>query len=254
MSDGERIPVHAHGAWRGSTIAGEGAVRVTPDGILIVFGEREYVLAIERLDGFAWRPPVLSLYAAGELLELSGHAALADAGAQIAARGLVLPELTRALHGLGSRRGTPGVEHDRFFAALLRARQVAEGCVEPESRLAAFDARRLAHSMTTMIGELAAERYPESAPDRRALEAELLEYAERLFAALESLGEAADRVRTSGDEVRLAEWRAWTRAAHRVFEEADRCWIASRPVVRAAVPPPPSPRRRLWRRSGGGRR
>ncbi len=91
------------------------------------------------------------------------------------------------MRGLGSRRGTVGADHDRFFAELLAARRAAEGFAEPESRLAAFDSQRLSQALTTLLGELAAERYPESGPDRRALEAELLEHAERVYAALDDV-------------------------------------------------------------------
>jgi hypothetical protein len=151
------------------------------------------------------------------------------------------------MHGLGSRRGHPGPDHDRFFASLLGARRAAEGFAEPESRLAAFDPRRLTQGMTTLLGQLANERYPDSAPDRRALEAELLEYAERLYSALDALGEAAEQVRASANPERLARWRDWTWAAVRVFEEADRCWIAVRPALDSAMPV--TARKKFWRRT-----
>ena len=55
------------------------------------------------------------------------------------------------------------------------------------------------------------------------------------------------QARAGTNAVRLARWRDWTRAAQRVFEEADRCWIAVLPALSAAPVPPP--RRTFWRRA-----
>ena len=245
MADTPRIPVRVRGTIRGHVVDADGAVRLVDDVVAIHVEEREHSTRVERVDGVVWETPVLTLHVARETVELSGHAALQSLGTQIVTSALVLPELTRTMHGLGSRRGRPGVDHDRFFAGLLAARRAAEGFVEPESRLAAFDARRLAQAITTLLGELAAERFPESPPDRRALEAELLDHVERVHAALDALGEAAEQVRGSANAVRLARWRDWTRAAQRVFEAADRSWIAMLPTLTAT--PAPVARRRFWR-------
>lgn len=247
MPDGPRIPVRALGWWRGAAVDADGFVRVAGDVVSVLVDDRDHHVRIDRLDGVAWRPPTLALHVAGERLELTGHASLETLAAHITRRALELPELTRTMHGLGSRRGSPGSEHDRFFAALLRARRQAEELEQLESRLAAFDAARLRRALTEVIGELAAERFPDSGPFRRALEAELLEHAERVYAALDVLGDAAAATRSAGDDARLARWRVWTWSAHRVFEEADRCWIA---VLRTltAMPAPKPRKRRFWRR------
>jgi hypothetical protein len=210
---------------------------------------REHAVRVERVDGVVWDAPDLTIHVARDAIILSGHAALQPLGTQIVAAALTLPELTRTMQSLGSRRGRPGADHDRFFGALLNARRQAEGFAEPESRLAAFDSRRLSEGMSSLLGALASERYPDSPPDRRALEAELLEYAERLFAVLDALDDAATRVRDSGNDVRLARWRDWTWAVQRVFEEADRCWVAALPALTAVTPP--SRKRRFWRRTNG---
>jgi hypothetical protein len=249
MADTIRIPVRVRGTVRGAPIDANGSVRLAEHAVSVTIDEREHVVRVERVDGVVWEPPELTIHVARDAIVLSGHAGLERLAAQIVDSALVLPELTRTMHSLGSRRGQPGADHDRFFAGLLAARRSAEGFVEPESRLAAFDPRRLSQAVTTLLGELAAERYPGSAPDRRALEAELLEHAERLFAALDALGEATAGVRDSGKDVRLARWREWTWRVQRVFEEADRCWLASLPALTAAVPPPP--KRRFWRRANG---
>jgi hypothetical protein len=234
---------------RGGVIDADGAVRLVDGVVSILLEEREHAIRLDRLDGVVWETPTLRLHVGRDVVELTGHPGLQPLGTQIVTAALALPEFTRTMRSLGSRRGDIGAEHDRFFAGLLAARRAAEGFVEPESRLAAFDSRRLSQALTTLLGELAAERYPESAPDRRALEAELLELAERMFAALDALGEAADGVRSSAAASRLAHWRNWTWAAQRLFEEADRCWLAVLPAL--AESPVPVPRRRFWRRATG---
>jgi len=247
MADTHRIPVHVRGTVRGAAVDADASVRLLEDVVSIQLEEREYSTRVDRVDGVVWEPPTLTLHIGGDQAELTGHPGLQQFGAQITQSALALPEFTRTMRSLGSRRGHLGVDHDRFFAALLAARRAAEGFVEPESRLAAFDARRLAQGLTTLLGELASERFPDSAPDRRALEAELLECAEKVYAALDALGDSAEQVRSSSSSLRLARWRAWTWSAHRVFEEADRCWIAMLPALAAS--PLPARRRRFWRRA-----
>lgn len=247
MADTHRIPVRVSGTLRGATIDADAAVRLIDDVVSIVIQEHDYSTRIDRIDGVVWETPMLRLYVGRDVVELTGHPGVQPLGARIINIALALPELTRTMRSLGSRRGAVGTDHDRFFAGLLAARRAAEGFVEVESRLAAFDGRRLSQGLTTLLGELAAERYPESGPDRRALEAELLEHAERLYAAVDALGEAAAEVRASPAATRVARWRTWTRAAQRLFEEADRCWLAMLPALLEA--PIAAPRRRFWRRA-----
>jgi hypothetical protein len=248
MPDTPRIPVRVRGSLRGAPLDADGSVLTVDDRVAMHVDDREFTTRIDRIDGVVWENPTLTLHVARDVVELTGHAGLQSFGSQIVSTALALPEFTRTMQGLGSRRGRPGPDHDRFFASLLTARRAAEGFTEPESRLAAFEPRRLTQGMTTLLSQLATERYPESAPDRRALEAELMEYAERLYSALDTLGEAAEQVRASANAERLARWRDWTWAAVRVFEEADRCWIAVRPALDSAAPAPA--RRKFWRRSG----
>ena len=249
MADTPRIPVRVRGAIRNTALDSDGTVRLIDDVLSIVVQDREYKARFDRIDGVVWDASTLTLHVGRDVVELTGHPGLQSLGAQILHTALALPEFTRTMRGLGSRRGTVGADHDRFFARLLAARREAEGFAEPESRLSAFDARGLAQALTTLLGELASERYPDSAPDRRALEAELLDHAERLFAALDALGEAADQVRASTSASRLAHWRHWTSSAQRLFEEADRCWFAIMPALSEAAVP--APRRRFWRRAPG---
>jgi len=249
MADTHRIPVRVRGTIRGAAVDSDGAVRLIDDVLSIVVHDREYKARFDRIDEVVWEASVLALHVGRDVVELTGHPGLEPLSAQILRTAFALPEFTRTMRGLGSRRGTVGADHDRFFAGLLAARRAAEGFAEPESRLAAFDSQRLAQALTTLLGELAAERYPESGPDRRALEAELLEHAERLHAALQTLGEAADQVRASTSASRLAHWRHWTSSVQRLFEEADRCWFAIMPALSEA--PVAAPKRRFWRRATG---
>jgi len=245
MADTHRIPIQVRGTLRGVPLEGDAGVRLVDEVISLQLGDREYAARVDRVDGVVWEAPALTLHLSGDVLEFTGHPGLQQLGAQITQSALALPEFTRTMRSLGSRRGHLGSEHDRFFAGLLAARRAADRFVEPESRLAAFDPRRLSQALTTLLGELAAERFPDSPPDRRALEAELLEHAERVYAALDALGEAADQVRVSAGASRLARWRTWTRVALRVFEEADRSWMAMLPALAAS--PVPVRRRRFWR-------
>ena len=249
MADTPRIPVRVRGTIRNTALDSDGTVRLIDDVLSIVVQDREYKARFDRIDGIVWDASTLTLHVGRDAVELSGHPGLQPLGAQILETALALPEFTRTMRGLGSRRGTVGADHDRFFAQLLAARRAVQDFAEPESRLAAFDARRLSQALTTLLGELASERYPESGPDRRALEAELLDHAERMFATLEALGEAADQVRASTAASRLAQWRHWTSSAQRLFEEADRCWFAIMPALSEA--PVPAPRRRFWNRKSG---
>jgi len=148
---------------------------------------------------------------------------------EILARCRAVPELTSALRAFGSRRGHRSVRknaaHDqqRFFAPLLDARRQAVAAKTPAAAMAAFDAAGLATAFDTALRELAAQRYGDNAPARRALEAELIDLAEPLHASLERLRAAASEASSSED---LKVWRAWTRQLGATFEAADRVWIS----------------------------
>jgi hypothetical protein len=164
-----------------------------------------------------------------------------------------LPEVTRGLRGLGSRRGSPGSDHDRFFAPLLaplrRAREAAERAAPGWPRAAAFagafDPPRMAAELRDTLAALATERWPESAPDRRALEAELHDLAEETLEGLDTLGAGTARLRDADDdETREGAWRAWRTALVRAFAAADRCWLAALPALADSR----GGEGRLWRR------
>ena len=142
MGDTPRIPVKVHGMLRGASFDAHGVVRIVGDLVAIQVDDREHTTRIDRVDGVVWDPPVLTVHVGYDTLELTGHAGLQPFGVQIVSTALALPEFTRTMRGLGSRRGHVGGDHDRFFAGFLAARRAAEGFTEPESRLAQGCRRR----------------------------------------------------------------------------------------------------------------
>jgi gamma-glutamylcyclotransferase (GGCT)/AIG2-like uncharacterized protein YtfP len=109
---------------------------------------------------------------------------------------------------------------------LLDARRAAAGAALPEAALAALGARALRAALTECLRGLAAERYPTVPPERRALEAELLECAAEVLASLDALERAEESLARAGHRERLGRWRGWAAALQGVFTSADECWPA----------------------------
>ena len=257
MPDAAGVAVVVHGLYRGADVAAQGHATVEDDALVV------------RVDGGRWRPSTLTLpFAAidglrveagtaragesaltlflgtGDVLELTGGTELRDFAARLASAACDLPEQTLRLRALGSGRANPGDDHDRFFAPLLAARRRAHAAVTPEERVAAFDARELRAGVEGTLAAFAAERFPERAADRRALEAELAELAEDLLTAIDAAGGAAAAVRASAADARFAAWRAWAATIAPVFAAADRLWIAALPALGDSR----GPQGRFWRR------
>ena len=186
----------------------------------------EFDLKDEVLAGVDYGDGVLTLHpSAGGIVQFRGSPELADVAEQIVRRVCSLREFTRPLRGFGTRRGRPGEEHDAWFAPLIAARHKAEGERTPEGRLAAIDGVALARSFESIIANFATARYPNDAPERRALQETMRELAEPLFSALASLGRSADSVRNAEVTVHLVRWREWLEAVEQVFASADRSWL-----------------------------
>ena len=236
------------GLVRGHPVSGDATLAVLDDGVRLEGGDVAIGFPFELIDGVVWREPRLELHlAGGDVLDLVGGPELGDAAAAIVGRACALPELTLPLRAFGSRRAQPGSEHDRFFGAIMRARRALEGPTTVDARLAAFDGRVLRAELEGAFAAIAAERFPDHAPERRAFEAELLECAERLFDRLAALDAAAARLRDADAAVAIAMWRAWSRELRLAFGEADRCWIATIPTLAHHPPQPPAPTP-VWRR------
>lgn len=249
MRDVERASVSAvvTGLWRGVDLGGEAQLDIARNGLTLITRRGAVSIAYSALDGVRLREEYAELYLdTGDVLSLDHVAALSDVVREIAQRACALPEVTRSLRGLGSHRAAPTPEHDRFFAPLLEARRVAEGAIEPDDVMTAFDAGALRTSILQRLSTFAHERYPDDPPERRALEAELHDCTEALAARLDVLAQRAAAVRASGESEQFAAWRGWARELVRVFECADECWLVLRTVLvdsrRTA------PKRRLLRR------
>jgi hypothetical protein len=140
-----------------------------------------------------------------------------------------LPEVTRALRALGSRRGmggarrNPGDSEGRFFAPLIAARRASMDARDATAVIAAFDARQLARGLAATIVAFAREQSAGHPARQRALEAELDDAVERLDESLKALAELADRAKADVDD--LGRWRNWAAGVQRVFEAADRAWV-----------------------------
>jgi hypothetical protein len=154
-----------------------------------------------------------------------------------------LPEFTRSLRALAVP-SAPGSDHDRVFAPLLQARTTAHRVRGPEAQAAAFDAARLEREWRAAIAQLAAARHARSAPDRRALEAELDELAAPLWAALGHLQDSAAAMRLASPGQRRARWERWVARVQAVFDAADDWWRLALPVLGD----PRGRRGALWRR------
>lgn len=183
-----------------------------------------------------WASETLTLYRHDETLSISGSRELNRAWGVVVERACILPEMTRGLRSLGTSRGGNAQLQTRFFGPLLHARRRLQEPDALEWRVTHFDARALTGRLEATIRELAMERFPESPPDRRALEAELSEALEPLAGTLEVLAGAADRIRSDPDGQRFVTWREWTRQLRRVFLEADRAWSSMADTLRQAPP------------------
>jgi len=189
-----------------------------------------------------------------------GTAAFDAAIGRLVADAFALPELMRGMRAFGASRALPGSDHDRFFAPLvepLRALRAAHeralggGALSAPWRAAeTIGATRTGAETRAFLAALAAERFPTSPPDRRALEAELLDESEPLFDALDALTVAAQRLGVASERDRLAAWRAWCAALAATFVAADRSWAAALPALGESPAPEPRGRRRGTRHGG----
>ena len=141
-----------------------------------------------------------------------------------------LPEFTRSLRALAVP-SAPGSDHDRVFKPLIQARTAAHKVHAVDAQVAAFDATRLEREWREAIAAFAAARHGRSAPDRRALEAELDTLGAPLWSALQALQQSAAATRTVAVAERKAAWERWVLAVQHVFDTADDWWRAVLPVL-----------------------
>lgn len=142
-----------------------------------------------------------------------------------------LPELTRALRALGSSRRHAGKTQTMFFRPLLEARRKAQDARSAIARAKAFDASELALSLDRCLERIVADAPDSRDSARRAIRAELDERVDEYRASLAELSAAARTLLAADSDNVLAAWRAWTARLERVFQCADRTWLAIQPVV-----------------------
>ena len=246
------VPVRAIAArWASGTIDGPGTLRLDDAGIEVAGASGARVHAPwEALGGAAWRVGHLALHGRhGESIVVDDDQGLDGTWVALVAHACPVPEFTRGLRWLGSPRGGHAAAQARFLAPFLQARRRLEDEPDLDRRVAAFDAGAIGERLDGALAGIAAGLYPESAPDRRALEAELGECVRPLHRALAGLDAAARAFGAAPDESRFVAWHAWVDAVQGVFSEADRAWGAAL----AVLPSAPPPRRRRWWRGRGGR-
>jgi hypothetical protein len=146
-----------------------------------------------------------------------------------------LPEVTRALRALGSRRGAggarrnPGDREGRFFSPFIAARRASMDARDARAVISAFDSRELARSLMATVTVFARELAAGYPARQRALEAELADGVEPLEAALDRLKELAAHAAADVDD--LSRWRGLAAGVQQVIEAAYRAWVAIEPTM-----------------------
>jgi hypothetical protein len=235
MTDRSRGAVTVSATRIGRTDLGPGSAIVDEDALTIVIrgtsGDRPIRVPLAMIDGAMLskdRDDLTVVLRDGTRIALASMSS-AHLRDELLARCRALPEITRALRTLGSRRGQStragaASDQQRFFAPLLQARRAAGAASSPASIIAAFDVATLSTAYNQTLREFARERFAEAGPARRALDAELIDLAEPLLNALDALGDAATSAGESVDDLRL--WRTWAGGVRSAFEVADRVWLS----------------------------
>jgi hypothetical protein len=221
------IPVRVRGLLRGHDLDGDATLVFERDVLVVQVGRARLPIELRSLEGWEVQPEELHVH-----LEGGDVVSIAGTDPREIALGLerwafALPEFTRSLRVLGTRRAAAGArrpEHDAFFAPLIAARGQAERASTFALRRAALDSRALRESIELRLRAFAAERYPNDAPERRALEAELSECVAPLLARFADLDAAEERLAASPDAERVLHWHALSRSLLALFDSADRCW------------------------------
>jgi hypothetical protein len=241
------------GLLRGLELEGEAAVALDADALSIDGARGRISLPLSELDGLRVPGDALELYLAnGDVILLERSLEPNALASEIATLACAIPEMTRSLRVFGASGSASGVEHDRFFAPLLEARTIAERAPNLVALRAAFDAAALRASVAAVFEELAAERYPRAAGERRALAAELTDTAADLFVRIDALAAAQAALGACDSSERFLRWREWSAGLRDVFRAADGCWTAIHSSLGEERRERPSFWRRLFRR--GARR
>ncbi len=218
--------VQVVGIVRGREVNARADVSLETDALVISWAQATpWRIAYDGLDGVAHGATQLTLYlSSGDVLELDGDDSVRGLALQLIDRACTMPELTRGLRSLGSRRGAPGAAHDAWFGPLLAARRAVEGVSDAQRQLLLIDGAQLGRNMQRAMEELAALSAPGDDARQRAIEAAIEEDAIDMFVALQRLALTAEALRGSALDTRFADWRRWVDALREVFAEADEAW------------------------------
>jgi len=236
------------GLLRGRELDGEAMLSLDAESLSLDTARGRISLALAQLEGIRVPGDVLELYlATGDVIQLEQAPELNTLAAEIASQVCAIPEMTRSLRALGAGSLAAGEEHDRFFGPLLEARLIAERAPNLVALRAAFDAEALRAAIAQVITEIAAERYPREAGERRALAAELTDSAHELYGRLAELERAEAVLGSCDDSERFVRWREWQAVLRNVFRSADGSWIVIHPVLTDDRHGKPS----IWKRMFG---
>lgn len=243
------------GLLRGRELDGEVVLSLDAESLSLDTARGRISIALGQLDGIRVPGNVLELYlATGDVIELQEASDPNGLAANIASQVCAIPEMTRSLRALGAGSLAAGEEHDRFFGPLLEARLFAERAPNLVAARAAFDAAALRAATEQVIADIAAERYPREAGERRALAAELNDHTHGLFARIAELERAQSALGAGADNERFVLWRDWSVVLRNVFRSADSSWIEIHPVLNEDRRGKPSFLKRLFGRKQQSRR
>lgn len=228
------IRVRVHGFLHGRDLDGDAVITIEREAVALATGRARLLLELRSIEGRVLLPDGVELHVyGGDVVSLM----VPDPSVltrELERAALTLPELTRSLRAFGSRRAAGGArraEHDAFFAPLLAARGAAARAATADDRRAALDATVVRAAVERRLRDFASERYPDDAPERRALEAELFECAAPLLGRFVELDAAQQRLTACDGAERFVRWRDWARVVAALFESADECW----PMVGAVL-------------------
>lgn len=244
----QALAVRVVGIVRGREIDAPATVTLDHDAIVLNWSDAAaWRLEFDGIEGIGAGPVSLTVYLRDhDVLEFTGSDLLRPFASAVMDRACRMPELTRGLKRLGavhrgsgrqsmvSTTGGPSplqVAHDVWFAPLLAARKAVHGVSDPSRQVELMDGATLIDAMTEAAARIAATLAPESPAEQRALEAAIEDEAAAMFAALQRLRIAGDRVRNGDTDTRLADWRRWVTAAGDAFGGADEAWSAVTEIV-----------------------
>ena len=230
----DHVETRVRGLWRGRELDSVAHLRREAD-VLSLDTERgvRFRVPARSLDGLELGATAAMLYlASGDVLELS----LERDEARALLRGLrdaacTAPEFMRSLRWFGRPDAPASHAQTRWFAPLLEARRRLAGVSDPIAQAALFDPDAVLAGLAEALAALAAERAPESAPRRRAIEAELEDATDGVRVALAGVALAGSALAGSAGDTRLAEWRRWIGTIQALFRAADDAW----PLVARAL-------------------